>query len=97
MAREETLMGHIVLTVNVFGHSDPDGQAALGEDNIARLNELHLRKIDLADKVVAITPQGYMGEGLARELRYSIRALKPIRFVGMEPTLLVEMQRELMK
>lgn len=53
--REETLRGNIVLTVGTFGHVDglPGGMEG---ENKKRLDELHLRKIDLCDEVVVVCP-----------------------------------------
>lgn len=49
-----------------------------------RLDELHLRKIDLADEVLILNVGGYIGESTARELAYArehgkrIRSLVPL-------------------
>ncbi len=51
---DETLKGHIVLSVGLFGHQMPGFDMA-GEDK-KKLDALHLRKIDLADEVVVISP-----------------------------------------
>jgi hypothetical protein len=52
--RSETLAGRIVLTVGLLGHAegiDMDGPVK------AMLDELHLRKIDLADEVLVLNPR----------------------------------------
>jgi len=46
----------------------------------AFLGELHLRKIDLADRVVVINPGGYVGESTQREIAYARAAGKPVAF-----------------
>ncbi|MGO4454272.1 hypothetical protein [Arthrobacter sp. RAF14] len=53
---------------------------ALSEERKAFLGELHLRKIDLADRVVVISPGGYIGESTKREIVYARAVGKPVAF-----------------
>lgn len=46
----------------------------------AVLDALHLRKIDLADRVLIVNPGGYLGESTRREIAYAERAGKPVDF-----------------
>jgi hypothetical protein len=46
-----------------------------------RLDELHLRKIDLADEVLFLNRGGYLGESSLRELAYAKKQGKVIRFL----------------
>lgn len=46
----------------------------------AALGELHLRRIDLADRVVVVNPGGYVGESTTREIAYARAAGKPVSF-----------------
>lgn len=47
----------------------------------ARLDELHLRKIDLADRVRIVSdPNGYIGASTRREIRYALSHGKPVEF-----------------
>ncbi len=46
----------------------------------AALDALHLRKIDLADRVLVVNPGGYIGESTSREIAYARAAGKPISF-----------------
>ncbi|MEW6729618.1 MAG: hypothetical protein AB1332_09785 [Pseudomonadota bacterium] len=76
--REESLKGHIVLTVAMFGHIeglDMDGDAKKVFD------ELHFRKIDLCDEVLVLNVGGYIGESTKREIEYAKQKVKPIRFI----------------
>ncbi len=45
------------------------------------LDELHLRKIDLADEVMILNVGGYIGESTRAELEYAQRIGKPIRYL----------------
>lgn len=47
------------------------------------LDELHLRKIDLADEVLVVNKGGYIGERTRIEIDYAVRHGKPVRY--MEP------------
>ena len=44
------------------------------------LDALHLRKIDLADRVLVVNPGGYIGESRSREIAYARATGKPISF-----------------
>ena len=44
------------------------------------LDALHLRKIDLADRVLVVNPRGYIGESTRREIAYARAAGKPVSF-----------------
>jgi hypothetical protein len=55
-------------------------------EGIARqMDDLHLRKIDLADEVFVVCPNFYMGESTAREVDYANRLLRPIRMYPYDP------------
>jgi len=44
------------------------------------LDALHLRKIDLADRVLVVNPGGYVGDSTSREIAYARAAGKPVSF-----------------
>ncbi|WP_460074101.1 hypothetical protein [Streptomyces sp. YKOK-I1] len=44
------------------------------------LDDLHLRKIDLADDVLVVNPGGYIGESTRREIDYARGLGKSIRY-----------------
>lgn len=44
------------------------------------LDALHLRKIDLADRVLVVNPGGYVGDSTRREIAYARAAGKPVSF-----------------
>jgi hypothetical protein len=52
-AKTETLAGKIVLSVGLFGHQEGIDMAGPVKQ---MLDELHLRKIDLADEVLVLNP-----------------------------------------
>ncbi|HUX00825.1 MAG TPA: hypothetical protein VMY35_07580 [Phycisphaerae bacterium] len=73
----ETLAGRIVLTVGCTIHSDEE--LRLGPDAKQRLDELHFRKIDLADEVLVLNVCGYIGPSTGNELAYALGSKKPVR------------------
>jgi len=50
----------------------------------AMMDELHLRKIDLADEVFIVNVDGYIGESTAREIEYAKKQGKTVRFLEEE-------------
>lgn len=74
----ETLAGKIVLSIGCDFKSD-DALELTIEDK-QRLDELHLRKIDLADEVLILNVGGYVGESTNRELAYAKKHNKVIRY-----------------
>ena len=79
----ETLAGKIVLSIGVDFKSDADMLLA-GELTLAdkeRLDELHLRKIDLCDEILVLNVDGYVGESTSREICYAERHGKHVRWL----------------
>lgn len=52
------------------------------DEQKAALDALHLRKIDLADRVLVVNPGGYVGESTSKEIAYARATGKPISFTG---------------
>lgn len=44
------------------------------------LDNLHLRKVDIADDILVVNPGGYIGASTAREIDYARSLGKPIRY-----------------
>jgi nucleoside 2-deoxyribosyltransferase len=76
--REETLAGRIVLSVGLFGHQEA---LDMGGPVKQMLDQLHLRKIDLADEVYVLNRAGYVGPSTAREIAYACARGKPVRYL----------------
>jgi hypothetical protein len=73
-----TLAGYIVLTVGSFTQSD--AELKLNEDKKAELDVLHKRKIDLADAVLVLNVDGYVGHSTKSEIDYSHNTGKPLAY-----------------
>lgn len=72
-----TMKGHIVLSVGFFLHSDQRQTTVQEKD---KLDDLHKRKIDLADIVYFINKDGYIGDSTKSELKYALDKNKIIVF-----------------
>lgn len=85
--RREGLSGRIVLTVACFGHSGdlPPEACVDGHPTKTMLDELHLRKIDLADEILVINVGGYIGNSTSREIAYAERHGKRVRYLEPAP------------
>jgi hypothetical protein len=77
---KETLKGHIVLSVGVVT-SGPKDHAGEHFGVKEMLDELHKRKIDLADEVLVLNVGGYIGESTRSEIEYAEKLGMPIRYL----------------
>jgi hypothetical protein len=81
---EETMKGNIVLSVGFYPHAQ---EKAHGEDlgvtpeQKIKLDELHKRKIDLADEVLILNVDGYIGNSTRSEMQYAMMNGKIVRFL----------------
>jgi 8-oxo-dGTP pyrophosphatase MutT (NUDIX family) len=80
-----TMQGRIVLSVGFYPHAlaEHGHGEGVGHDSAekVKLDELHLRKIDLADDVFVINPGGYIGTSTRREITYAFEHRKPVRWL----------------
>ena len=74
-----TLEGYIVISVGLFGHSGDD--EVWKPDTKEMLDDMHLRKIDLADEIFVINVGGYIGESTRREIEYAEDTGKKINYL----------------
>ena len=74
-----TLEDKIVLSIGCNTKSD-EGLKLTAEDKI-RLDELHKRKIDLADRVLVLNVGGYIGESTRSEIDYALSLRKPVDYL----------------
>lgn len=82
---EETLAGKIVLTIGCDMRTDKELFEGKSQEELveikARLDQLHLWKISLADEVLILNQDGYLGSSTSRELEYAVSLNKKIRFL----------------
>ena len=72
-----TLEGNIVISVGLFGHSGDD--EAWVEGTKEMLDDMHKRKIDMADEIFVINVGGYIGDSTRSEIEYAKKTGKSIR------------------
>lgn len=79
---EETLKGNIVISVGLFGHRKDTNpfEIEITPEVKQMLDTLHFRKIDLADEVRIINPNGYIGFSTKREIEYARRLAKLVTY-----------------
>jgi hypothetical protein len=84
----ETLAGNIVIPMGCYGHADfPTGakQATSDGDEAdavkQMLDQLHFRKIDLADQVIVVMVDSVIGNSTRREIAYAESQGKLVRYV----------------
>lgn len=75
--KELTLQGNIVISVGCFGHA---GDKFTDEQKIM-LDDMHKRKIDMADEIFVINKDDYIGHSTASEIAYALRTKKTVRFL----------------
>lgn len=81
-----TLEGNIVISVGLFGHSgDDEVWDGMDEGTLSKtkemLDDMHKRKIDMADEIYVINVGGYIGDSTRSEIEYAKAAGKPVRYL----------------
>ena len=81
-----TLEGNIVISVGLFGHSgDNEVWENMDEGTLTKtkgmLDDMHKRKIDMADEIFVINVEGYIGESTRSEIEYAKRTGKPVNYL----------------
>ena len=74
-----TLDGNIVISVGLFGHSGDDEVWTEGTKEM--LDDMHKRKIDMADEIFVINVGGYIGSSTRSEIEYAGATGKPVRYL----------------
>lgn len=81
-----TLAGNIVISVGLFGHSgDSEVWENMDEGTLTRtkemLDDMHKRKIDMADEIYVINVGGYIGSSTRSEIEYAKATGKGVRYL----------------
>ena len=81
-----TLEGNIVISVGLFGHAgDNEVWEGMSEDTLTRtkemLDDMHKRKIDMADEIFVINVGGYIGASTHSEIEYATATGKTVRYL----------------
>ncbi len=81
-----TLEGNIVISVGLFGHSgDQEVWGGMDEGILSKtkemLDDMHKRKIDMADFIYVINVGGYIGESTKSEIEYAKMHDKEVKYL----------------
>ena len=81
-----TLAGNIVISVGLYGHSgDSEVWENMDEGTLTRtkemLDDMHKRKIDMADEIYVINVGGYIGSSTRSEIEYAKASGKSVRYM----------------
>ena len=85
--KDLTLKGNIVISVGLlFGHSgDNEVWENMDEGTLTRtkemLDDMHKRKIDMADEIYVINVGGYIGDSTKSEIEYAIKNGKKVNYL----------------
>ncbi len=84
-----TLDRCIVISVGLFGHGgDAEVWDGMDEGTLSAtkvmLDDMHKRKIDMADEIYVIDVDGYVGESTRSEIAYARWHGKPVRYLSQE-------------
>ena len=66
-------------SVGLFGHSGDEEVWKPGTKEM--LDDMHLRKIDMADEIFVINVGGYIGESTKREIAYAEKTGKKVNYL----------------
>ncbi len=81
-----TLEGNIVISVGLFGHSgDNEVWESMDEGTLTKtkemLDDMHKRKIDMADEIFVINVNGYIGDSTKSEIAYAESTGKIVNYL----------------
>lgn len=81
-----TLEGNIVISVGLFGHAgDAEVWENMDEGTLTKtkemLDDMHKRKIDMADEIYVINVGVYIGSSTKSEIEYANATGKGIRYL----------------
>lgn len=81
-----TLESNIVISVGLFGHSgDNEVWENMDEGTMTKtkemLDDMHKRKIDMADEIFVINVGGYIGDSTRSEIDYALKHNKIVRYL----------------
>ena len=84
--KELTLKEYIVISVGLFGHSgDNEVWEGMDEDTVTKtkemLDDMHKRKIDMADEIFVINVDGYIGSSTRSEIEYALKTGKKVNYL----------------
>jgi hypothetical protein len=81
VAQRETLKGNIVLIHGFFHHVD---LAPITDDQKQMLDELMLRKVEMADRCFVVNFNGYIGQSTKGAIAHARNNMKPVEYLDKD-------------
>ena len=78
--RKLTLEGNIVISVGLFSHAEENGKVWAENGIKEMLDDMHKRKIDMADEIFVVNVDGYIGSSTKSEIEYASYKGLPIKY-----------------
>lgn len=84
--KDLTLKGNIVISVGLFWHSgDNEVWEHMDDGTLTKtkvmLDDMHKRKIDMADEIFVVNVGGYIGESTKSEIEYALTTGKAVNYL----------------
>ena len=84
--KDLTLKGFIVISVGLYGHSgDAEVWENMDEGTLTAtkemLDDMHKRKIDMADEIFVVNVGGYIGDSTKSEIKYAHEHGKKVSYL----------------
>ena len=84
--KDLTLQGYIVISVGLYGHAgDAEVWENMDEGTLTKtkemLDDMHKRKIDMADEIFVVNVGGYVGDSTKSEIKYAHENGKVVRYL----------------
>jgi hypothetical protein len=77
IAQRETLRGNVVLLTGFWHHKD---MVPISDEQKARLDELTLFKVKMADEVIVVNTNGYIGQSTKTAIEFAESVRKPVSY-----------------
>lgn len=77
--KQLTLEGNIVISVGWY--ADGEHENVISPEIKVMLDDIHKRKIDMADEIYVINKNGYIGESTNSEIEYAIKTGKRVDYL----------------
>lgn len=78
LERKLTLLGCVVLSLGIFSKYD---NIPVADEDLDVLINVHFRKIELAETIFIVCPNGYIGKHTKKEIQYAESLGKEIYYV----------------
>jgi len=79
IAQRETLKGNVALVTGFWHHVD---KVPITDEQKARLDELTLYKVKIADEVIVVNPNGYVGQSTKEQIAFAKASGKPVSYTS---------------